>query len=145
MQIYNARYADNNQRFIAAMIAGLVSAVILGLAFGALKSVLMIIPSVLLIAIGYAIAYVIRYTGRGIHRRFMILGAIMTLLAIIIGDTSSFTGVGTFLTNLFSPQMWAFAFRSWFATYLSANINSLLGLVIRGIAVYCGYMYSVVF
>ena len=37
MKIYNARYLDNNQRFIAAIITGFIAAVILGNLYGLIK------------------------------------------------------------------------------------------------------------
>ena len=144
MQIYNARYADNNQRFIMACIASFISAIVLGILFGWVKSMLMIIPSVLFIVIGYGIAWVIRKIGRGVTQKFMILGAVMTFLSILVADTCSIVGVGAFLSSIFNPQMWSFALQAWFSTYLSANLNSILGLILRGIGIYCGYIYSVI-
>lgn len=144
MQIYNARYADNNQRFIMACIASFVSAIGFGVLFGLIKSMLMIIPSILFVIVGYGIAWVIRKTGRGVSQKFMVLGAIMTFLSILVADTCSIVGVGGFLSNIFNPQMWSFALQAWFSTYLSANLNSILGLILRGIGIYCGYIYSVV-
>ena len=86
MKIYNARYLDNNQRFIAAIITGFIAAVILGNLYGLITALLHVEFSLMFIAIGYGIAATIKHFGRGVHTRFMIVGAIMTFIAIFIGD-----------------------------------------------------------
>ena len=89
MKIYNARYLDNNQRFIAAIITGFIAAVILGNLYGLITALLHVEFSLMFIAIGYGIAATIKHFGRGVHTRFMIVGAIMTFIAIFIGDLTS--------------------------------------------------------
>ena len=89
MKIYNARYLDNNQRFIVAIIAGFIAAVILGNLYGLITAFLHIEFSLMFIAIGYGIAATIKHFGRGVHTRFMVVGAIMTFIAIFIGDLTS--------------------------------------------------------
>ena len=86
MKIYNARYLDNNQRFIAAIITGFIAAVILGNLYGLITAFLHIEFSLMFVAIGYGIAATIKHFGRGVHTRFMVVGAIMTFIAIFIGD-----------------------------------------------------------
>ena len=96
MEIWNSRSLDNNQRFIAAIAAGFAAAVILGIAYGGLYSVLRVTSGILYVFIGWCIGQVIRRAGRGVHMRFGVVGAVMTLLAIIIGDSIAMFGFGHF-------------------------------------------------
>ena len=144
MEIWNSRSLDNNQRFIAALLAGLIAAVVLGLAYGILFSMLRIQMSILYVAIGYAIGWVIRKFGRGVHQRFAVLGALMTLLAIIIGDLTAMTGFPGIFTWLARPSAWGNLLSAWLRMNLSTNISSLLGLLLRAFGVYEGYLQSVI-
>ena len=145
MEIWNSRSLDNNQRFAAAIIAGLLAALVFGLAYGVVYRYLRVVMSVLYILIGYGIGTVIRKVGRGVHTRFAVVGAVMTLLAIFIGDVSAGTGIGGFFTCLTHPALLASVFRSWLAGLLSTNINSLLGLLMRAAGIYFGWQQSVIF
>ena len=145
MEIWNSRSLDNNQRFIAAIIAGLVSAVVLGLAYGIIYSRLRIIMSVLYVGIGYGVGQTVRKAGRGVHKRFAVVGALMTLLAIMIGDFTAIAGFPRIFTYLISPALWPTVFKTWLIMNLSTNINSLLGLLLRAIGIYIGYTQSIIF
>ena len=145
MEIWNSRSLDNNQRFIAAIIAGLISAVILGLAYGIIFSIFHIMMSVLYIGIGYGVGQAVRKYGRGVHKRFSVVGALMTLLAIIIGDFTAIAGIPGIFTFLFRPSLWGTLMKSWVIMNFSTNINSLLGLLLKGIGIYVGYQQSVIF
>ncbi len=141
MEIWNSRSLDNNQRFIAAIAAGFAAAVILGIAYGGLYSVLRVTSGILYVFIGWCIGQVIRRAGRGVHMRFGVVGAVMTLLAIIIGDSIAMFGFGV----LVSPGMWGVSIVYWLRMFLSTNINSILGIVLRAFGVYMAYHYSVIF
>ncbi len=145
MEIWNSRSLDNNQRFIYALIAGFVSAVVLGIAYGIIYGFLRIQSAVLYLLVGWCIGYVIRYTGHGVHNRFAVASACFTLLAIIIGDTiamcGGLSGIPALLKN---PGMWGTLLENWLRIYLSTNMSSLLGLAMRALGVYFGYRYSVI-
>ena len=145
MEIWNARSLDNNQRFIAAIIAGLVSALVLGLAYGIIYSVFRVAMSVLYIGIGYGVGQAVRKFGRGVHRRFAVVGALMTLLAIIIGDVTAIVGFPGIFAWIVRPALWGQLFRGWIIMNFSTSINSLLGLLLRAIGIYFGYTQSVIF
>jgi hypothetical protein len=145
MEIWNSRSLDNNQRFIYALIAGFVSAVLLGIAYGIIYGFLRVQSAVLYLFVGWCIGYVIRYTGHGVHNRFAVAGACFTLLAIIIGDTiamcGGLSGIPMLLKN---PGMWGTLLENWLRIYLSTNLSSILGLAMRALGVYMGYHYSVI-
>lgn len=145
MEIWNARSLDNNQRFIAAIIAGLIAAIVLGLAYGIIYSLFHIMMSVLYIGIGYGVGQAVRKYGRGVHKRFAWVGAIMTLLAIIIGDFTAIVGFPAIFAWIVRPSLWGTVLHSWMVMNLSTNINALLGLMLKGIGIYVGYQQSVIF
>ena len=151
MKIYNARYLDNNQRFIAAIITGFIAAVILGNLYGLITSFLHIEFSLLFIAIGYGIAATIKHFGRGVHTRFMVVGAIMTFIAIFIGDLTSSISTSSISINgvivLFTSgnlSVIATTFLSYLRIFASLNPYALISLAFRLIGIYIGYTQSVI-
>ncbi len=146
MKIYNARYLDNNQRFIMAIIAGFISAIILGSIYGIITSAAHIEFSFLNMAIGYGVAYSVRKFGRGVHKRFMVVGAIMTLLAFFIGDCISILSPYSFILAIRYGNFRLFGqvFEYLLRNLLSANIYSVLSFIFRGLGIYIGYSQSVI-
>lgn len=146
MKIYNAKYLDNNQRFIVAIITGLIAAIILGTLYGLITSFLHIEFSVMFVAVGYGIAATIKHFGRGVHTRFMVVGAIMTFLAIFIGDlvsAISLNGVAVLFTSGNIPVI-ATTFLSYLRSFASLNPLALISLAFRLIGIYVGYTQSVI-
>ncbi len=141
MQIYNARNIDRNSRFIIAMIVGFICALGLGFFYGAIKQILPIEMEIFYILIGYAIAYIVRYFGRGVTLKFAVLGAILCVIAIIVGDVVGGYGLSTGLRILITPSYWSRVFMSLIVSRLS-TIWGLLALVFRIAGVYTAYMYS---
>lgn len=142
MQIYNSRYLDSNTKFALAIGASLVAAIVGGILYGLLSSILHVEVSIVFVFIGWCIGYVIRTVGRGVHLRFSVLGAIMTLLAIFIGDAIAMVGIGNIFTYFSSAAGIGVILQSWLASLLSTNISSLLSLAFRAAGVYFGYQYS---
>ncbi|MCR4950612.1 MAG: hypothetical protein K6A40_04725 [Solobacterium sp.] len=145
MEIWNSRSLDNNQRFLKALLCSLAAAVVLGIAYGMLHSILRIEASIIYIGIGWCIGQVVKKTGRGVHKRFAVLGAVMTLLAILIGDTCSMYGLMPGLKMLMRPLLWPSVIIHWMRIYLSANINALLSLLFRAAGIWFGYSESILF
>lgn len=146
MKIYNAKYLDNNQRFIVAIITGLIAAIILGTLYGLITSFLHIEFSVMFVAVGYGIAATIKHFGRGVHTRFMVVGAIMTFLAIFIGDlvsAISLNGVAVLFMSGNLPVI-ATTFLSYLRSFASLNPFTLISLAFRLIGIYVGYTQSVI-
>ena len=146
MKIYNAKYLDNNQRFIVAIITGLIAAIILGTLYGLITSFLHIEFSVMFVAVGYGIATTIKHFGRGVHTRFMVVGAIMTFLAIFIGDlvsAISLNGVAVLFMSGNLPVI-ATTFLSYLRSFASLNPFTLISLAFRLIGIYVGYTQSVI-
>lgn len=138
MKIYNARYLDNNQRFIAAIITGFIAAVILGNLYGLITALLHVEFSLMFIAIGYGIAATIKHFGRGVHTRFMIVGAIMTFIAIFIGDLTSSISINGVIVLFTSGNLSVIAttFLSYLRIFASLNPYALISLAFRLIGIY---------
>ena len=146
MKIYNAKYLDNNQRFIVAIITGLIAAIILGTLYGLITSFLHIEFSVMFVAVGYGIAATIKHFGRGVHTRFMVVGAIMTFLAIFIGDLVSAISLNRVAVLFASGNIPVIAttFLSYLRSFASLNPFTLISLAFRLIGIYVGYTQSVI-
>ena len=145
MEIWNSRSLDNNKRFWKAVVCSFCAAVALGIAYGIVHRTLRFETSLIYIGIGWCIGQVVRRTGHGVHRRFAVLGAVMTLLAVIIGDTCSMYGLSGGLHILRTPSAWLGALGTWMRIYLSANISSLLSLLFRAAGIWFGFNESVIF
>ncbi len=140
MKIYNARYLDNNQRFIAAIITGFIAAVILGNLYGLITALLHVEFSLMFIAIGYGIAATIKHFGRGVHTRFM------TFIAIFIGDLTSSISINGVIVLFTSGNLSVIAttFLSYLRIFASLNPYALISLAFRLIGIYIGYTQSVI-
>ena len=144
MQIYNASSIDRNGRFAKAIAAGIATAIGCGIAYGLLMGLIHIESSIFFVLIGYAIANVLRKIGRGVTKKYQVAGALITVLAIIVGDLCAMYGVVGFFQLLISPAYWGDAITVWMQVHLSTNLNALLGLALRACGVYVGYYYSVI-
>jgi hypothetical protein len=142
MEIYNSRYLDSNKRFLLAVLAGLVAAVGLGLAYGVIYSALRVQSAVLYMFIGWCIGYVVRTVGRGVHLRFAVAGAVLTFISIFIGDMCAMFGFSALLKILTSFTFLNQALGVWLKMYLSTNLNSILGLLLRAAGIWFGFNYS---
>ena len=131
-------FRSRNQRFTKAIIWGIPTALIIGVVYGIISNVSPFEFSIVYIGIGYLIGYVIKNKGRGVHLRFSILAAGLTILAILIGDVLTFFGPSAFgsIDNVI------FAFSTTFMFWLSVNFGTLLGLLFRVAGVYFAFIKS---
>lgn len=142
MRIYNSNALNRNSRFWKALGAGLCAAVVLGLAYGALISSLHVEAAILYLGIGWAIGEVIKKAGHGVGTQFRVLGAVLTVLAILIGDSVMIAGFRGFFRILAAPAQWLPMIRMLASVYFSMNISRLLGLLFRAAGIYFGYSNS---
>jgi hypothetical protein len=145
MQIYNADANRNKTRFIEAIGAGLLASIVLGTVYGIVVTILPIQMQIMYLAVGYGIGMVIQKVGHGLTKKFCVIGAVFTFLAIVIGDSISIFGIQTFFANLLNPSAWVLFLQTWISLYLSTNINTILGLIFRVMGIYIGYHYAVIF
>jgi hypothetical protein len=117
----------------------------MGVVYGLVFSALRIEIEFLYILIGWCIATIIQKTSHGVGQRFCVVGALSTLLAIIIGDLFAVCLLNGSLGLMTEPSMWPLLLRYWVTTHLTTNINNLLGILFRIAGIYFGYHYSSLF
>ena len=139
MRIYNVNTADMNARFFKAAAAGTVCAAALGIAYSVFAHLINIEFELIFIGIGWCVGTVIQKVGRGVGQRFQILAAVLTVLAVIIGDCCAYAGIGIFLN--FPFQVLGVVLQS----YASLNFADLIGLAFRIFAVITAYNTAVIF
>ncbi|HEY4537062.1 MAG TPA: hypothetical protein VIG45_01240 [Erysipelothrix sp.] len=132
MDVFNVRALTQKQRFTVAIIVGLLSSIILGVLTGLIRSEINI--SIIVWGVGYGVAMAIQKFGRGVQKKFAILGVLFTLLGIVISDV-----VYTFgLSNLLDMSSYLLVIK----LSLSEDVSSMIWLLHRFIALYIGYNYS---
>jgi hypothetical protein len=138
LRIFNTKALTQNERFTKAIIIGIISALALSFLYGLLTRLIGVQFSILYIAIGFGLSRIIRNQGRGVQIKFSYLGAMLTLLAIFLGDIFAYTGLLAFqsLNNFIEISL--LVIRLW----LSVSINNLLGLLFRIYAIYYAFMNS---
>ncbi len=136
--IYNKRALTRNERFIKALIYGGLATLGMALVYGIVSSITPFEFSIVYVLFGYGIGYVIRTMGRGVQPRFSVLGAVLAILCFLVGDLLSMYGMGLLLHPIVLIQGIFFIIPS----YLSANLNSILGLAFRAYGVYAAYISS---
>ncbi len=139
MKIYNIDAFNRNSRFLRALLAGLAAAIVLGIACGTLISSLHVEAAILYIGVGWAVGEVIKKAGHGVGTKFCVLGAVLTLFAILISDTIMIAGLRGFGQIVVTPSVWFGTLRTLLAMNLSLNISRVLGLMFRIVGIYYGY------
>lgn len=132
MEIFNLRSLGQRQRFIYAIVAGLIAAVVLGVVSGFIRQILNF--SIVIWAVGFGIAWTIRKLGRGVQTKFSILGAVYAVIGILISDVVFMFGIG----RLIEPQ----AYFTVLTLAANTDINSVIWLLYRFVAIYIAYNYS---
>lgn len=135
MEVFNTRTLTQKQRFNTALITGLIAALVVGVVSGYVRKVFNF--SIIMWAIGYGVAWVIRKTGRGVQNKFSILGAVYTVLGILISDVVWLFGFAA----IFNPGAYYVAI----SFFVAQDISSILWIMFRLVSVYIAYNYSRVF
>ena len=136
MKIYNTRALTRNQRFMNAVIAGSIAAILSGIILGFVLRIVPIAFDIFYLAVGYAVGYAIRNYGRGVQPRFSVLGAAMTFIALVIADSIRFVG----LLGVINPASWIMVI-GYYVTSLS-SIPGIINLIFRICAIVLGYEQS---
>lgn len=139
MQIFNTRALTQKQRFSLAVIVGIPSAILLGIAAGKLTQWIGIATgfgfAIINIGAAYLLATVIRKVGRGVQERFSILAAILAVALVMISEIVS---LGMPIVFIFYLDSYRWVLSMWF----NSGISGLLSMIYNAIAVYVAYTYS---
>ncbi|NLC96300.1 MAG: hypothetical protein GX675_01840 [Erysipelotrichaceae bacterium] len=137
-KIFNINSLSSKSRFTRGLIAGSITAIVLAIAYGFLSSLIAVQFSLAFVGIGYLIGNSIKYFGHGVKPEFAIMGAVLTLICIILSDFISFFGFSSIFNFAKYPEYISIYLR----VLLRTDINSLLSLAFRAGGVYAGYIYS---
>lgn len=132
MKIFNTKILNNRQRWNRALIYGIGATIISGIVIGFIQSILGFSSSLFDFVIAFFIGWVILEAGHGVQSKFSILAAICCAVAIIISDTIGYFGFYAFTNPIFSLYM-------ILINYLSINVNNLISLIIKALAIYYAY------
>ncbi|WP_159649087.1 hypothetical protein [Erysipelothrix aquatica] len=133
MVLFNNQAASVKHRFTMSIIAGVISAVLLGVVSGYFRQYVFN-HAIVLTGVGLLIAMLINRVGRGIQLKFAIVAVLSTLLAIILSDIISEFGI-LGLINMESIRL-------TFSSMLKESISSVLWFLYRALALYVAYIYS---
>lgn len=100
LRVFNTRALNQKQRFMRAILTGVPTALVLGIAYGFIIRIIPIQFSIVYLGIGWLIGYVIRINGRGVQKRFSVFAAILAVFSFILSDVVRYTG----LYFIFYPQ-----------------------------------------
>lgn len=138
IQIYNSHLLNNKQRFIQAVIFGTLTAIACAIAVSLFAKTLGFIFTILYLATGFLISKVIMNTGRGVQKKFCILGAVLTLFSILLAELFIYAGYDILLY----PNLWIQAFINIFKSWARLETSSMLSIVFQLFAIYIGYTNS---
>lgn len=137
-KVFNSNVLSKNARFIRGLLAGLGCSLILAVLYGAISKILFIEFSAAFIGIGYLIGEAIKKFGRGVKIEFSIMGALLTLLCIVVADLIAIFGFENVINLGLLPQILV----RYMRMMLSSNVNSILSVAFRAVGIYVGYQNS---
>ena len=141
MKIYNVRALTRNQRFAKAVFGGVLAmfacAIILGYGLRFLSFIQFpLVFDFMFLAVGYGVGYGIRMYGHGVQKRFSILGAILTAIALLLADSIYMIGI----RGLITPSIWLYVIQ--IKLYSLSSLSGILSVIFRIGAIIVGYEQS---
>ncbi len=143
MRIYNLNTHNENKRFLLSILIGLPASILMGYLFYLVSRWFTFRLDIFYIVIAYTISLLLKKVGRGVTKKFSILGACLAFVAILVGDALILFGKNAI--NLLTNAIFFSQFIRIEVYSLTANLNALIGLLIRVSAIYEAYYYSVLF
>lgn len=137
MKVYNTKFLRGNQRLVVAIIAGLVSAVGCAVVYALLVMMLGFSSSLFYIAMAYAISYCVKTFGRGVDQKYCLIGALCTLLSIIVGDM-----LMILIPMGFNLTLIPAAFIGVLYSFLNISVSGIIDLICIAYALYLAYYNS---
>lgn len=138
MQIYNAKFMNNKQRFYRAILFGILTAIGCSLIFSAFVSTTHIRFSIFYLLTGYFIAKVINETSHGIGKKYSYLGAGLTFFSAVLTEIFIYLGYSI----LFEPQLWGMGIRFVLSVWSQMNASNLMTIFFMVWGIYIAYTSS---
>ena len=137
MKVYNTNFLRGNQRFVVAILAGAISAIACAFAYAIIVNLLHFRSSLLYLAMAYGISYCVKTYGRGVDTKYCLIGAVFTLLSILLG------GMLTVLLPLgFNLTFVPAAFMMTLSSIFSFNFNGIIEMICIAYSLYLAYYNS---
>ena len=122
MHMLNLKNLKNNQRFVVALLTGIISAIICALFYSIIVSTIRINFSIFYIAIGYIIGYSIKYFGRGIDIKFSILAVSSFFVSVFLCDIFQFA----MTTGYMNIDIAIYCIRNTLISLSNFSVNNLI-------------------
>jgi hypothetical protein len=129
------------QNWRAAMLAGTTTAVLCAAAWAALTYATNTQFGIVAIAVGAVIGVSVRHFGKGVETKFGVLGAVLAIAAILLGNILTVIGFASKeLNQSFFSTLVAFDWAA--APRVLAAFMGPMDFLFYGIAIYEGYRFS---
>ena len=138
MKVYNTSTLNNKQRFVKAIIVGIMAPIACAFAYGIVDYLLPLHVPLLYVAMAFAIAYAIQRFGHGVQLRFSILAIACFVLSLILGYFVYYT----FLFEEFHFYYITYYLMMFFNRITSFSLSGLMEWACIAYSCYIAYYFS---
>lgn len=138
MRIFNTTALTQKERFAKALIIGIGLAVVFIIVSTSIQKMLMLRSSVIYLLASLVIAQTLKKFGRGVQVKFAILGAILVFAVIFFSEIFIVFGYQVLL----QPEVFTYAIKYVFTSWLSIDISNLISLLLKVYAIHYAYTNS---
>ncbi|MEG0022483.1 MAG: hypothetical protein RSC93_06150 [Erysipelotrichaceae bacterium] len=139
-QVFNTKLLNSKQRFYYGFFFGFLASIGCAVLYAVFENTLHIRFSILYAAMGYAISMVIQKYGRGVQKKYSIMGACLTAFSIILSMIFIYSPYE--FNILFHPAMWSVSIQMIMSIYFNLTTNTILMILFQGVGIYIGYVNS---
>ena len=138
LRIFNTTALTQKERFAKALIIGIGLAVVFIIVSTSIQKMLMLRSSVIYLLASLVIAQTLKKFGRGVQVKFAILGAILVFAVIFFSEIFIVFGYQVLL----QPEVFTYAIKYVFTSWLSIDISNLISLLLKVYAIHYAYTNS---
>ena len=138
MRIFNTTALTQKERFAKALLIGIGLAVVFIIVSTSIQKMLMLRSSVIYLLASLVIAQTLKKFGRGVQLKFAILGAILVFAVIFFSEIFIVFGYQVLL----QPEVFTYAIKYVFTSWLSIDISNLISLLLKVYAIHYAYTNS---
>lgn len=138
LRIFNTTALTQKERFAKALLIGIGLAVVFIIVSTSIQKMLMLRSSVIYLLASLVIAQTLKKFGRGVQLKFAILGAILVFAVIFFSEIFIVFGYQVLL----QPEVFLYAIKYIFTSWLSIDISNLISLLLKVYAIHYAYTNS---
>lgn len=139
-KLYNSNLLTNKQRFTQAILIGIAATIGCSILITIIVNATNIVSSWFYLLSAYAISYVIKTFGRGVTKKFAILGAVLVIVCILLSEI--FIQFG--FSILLQPEYYGVAFANAFNFLRVRGPLDIMMVLFQAASVYIGYTNSTI-